>query len=199
MFRRTTVLVAPAMLYRKSPAKAKMQKSSATNRFAIFIGAPVVISRHQSVRSAARGAFVLSSKNGVHWARQCENDNPMSRRVPSWLLLIGGICLVVAGFLTLRQQAIEQGEAIGRVLATYSTVDDPNNPLRVEIEEWWGQHGKHTIFRRVGGSITFHPPPGFDWKKTQDEISTQLAWIGWVAYFLAGLGGPCCWEGCWAY
>jgi hypothetical protein len=68
-------------------------------------------------------------------------------------------------------------------------VDDPNNPPRVEIEEWWGQHGKHTIFRNVVGTMTFHPPPGFDWKKTTDEISARLAWIGWIAYVLVGLGG----------
>jgi hypothetical protein len=52
-----------------------------------------------------------------------------------------------------------------------------------------GQYGKHTIFRNVGGTMTFHPPPGFDEKKTHDEISARFAWIGWVGYVLVGLGG----------
>jgi hypothetical protein len=113
----------------------------------------------------------------------------MSRRVRSWLLLLGGLCLVVAGLLVFRQQGMEEAKAYGRVLAAYSTVDDPNNPPRVEIEDqrWW--FGRSTQYRSVGGTMTFHPPPGFDWMKTTDEISARLAWIGWIAYVLVGLGG----------
>jgi len=95
----------------------------------------------------------------------------------------------VGGLLAFHQQVMEEAKEHGRILAAHSTVDDPNNPPRVEIEEWWGQHGKHTIFRNAGGTMTFHPPPGFDWKKTQDEISARFAWIGWVGGVLISLGG----------
>jgi len=114
----------------------------------------------------------------------------MERRMRPWLLLLGGICLVVAGFLTLRQQALEEGKAIGRVLGAYTTVNNPNNPPRMEIEEqrWW--FGGRTNFDGVGGgTITLHLPPGFDWKKAEDEIRARFAWIGWIGYALLGLGG----------
>jgi hypothetical protein len=103
----------------------------------------------------------------------------MSRRVRSWLLLLGGLCLMAAGLLALRQQDIEETNEFVRVLTAYST-DDPNNPPRVEIEEWWGYGDKRTMLRMTGGK--FHLPPG-GWKTVQDETSARFAWMGCLGTF----------------